>query len=185
MHKNKTAAAAVLSLIVVLPLAASIYFYGRVPSEPLAVGSAAPALRAEQVTPGTPLPQSGRRAILFFRPSCEHCRAMLAQIDALRKEHPEWSRQASPLQWELISTGSHAETIAFARDTRLPVFEDIDGASMRAMHGIRVPYLVLVDEHGIVRHRHTGERSLTYNEGILDSFYRYGQVGGSLYSNRK
>lgn len=164
-----------LLVVVLIPLAAAVYMYREAPSSPLASGTSCPSFQVSAIRGGVSRGNTGRRAILFFSPSCSHCQRLLSQIGVLQKRFPQWFAGPGSLRWELISNASRSETAAFARTQSLPVYFDEHGTAMRSMHGISVPYLVLVDEYSKVRYTQTGERELGYNEAIFRSFYETGE----------
>ncbi|MGE0131585.1 MAG: TlpA family protein disulfide reductase [Blastocatellales bacterium] len=175
MRKKRLVGIALL-IIVIVPVMLAVHFYRRLPGAPLALGTALPPLTAQPVGGATPLPQQGRRVLLFFSPSCSYCEEIIAQLGQLRERHPEWFSGDEALKLALISIADRSETETFARRVAWPVYHDPDRQSLKALHGVGVPYLALVDENGLVRYRHQGVRGLTAHEPLLGAFHRTGQA---------
>lgn len=165
-----------LLIIVMVPVALAVHFYRRLPGAPLALGTPLPPLTAQPVGGANPFPQQGRRVLLFFSPSCSYCEEIIAQLGRLRERHPEWFSGDEALRVALISISDRSETEAFARKSDWPVYHDPDRQSLKALSGIGVPYLTLVDEHGLAQYRHQGIRGLAAHEALLGAFHRTGRA---------
>ena len=167
----------VLSALIIVPAALAVHLYRGLPDEPLAIGSRVPEFQVDPVRGAEPLKQQGRRVLLFFRPSCSHCQATIAQFNQLRSTHPEWFSGDKALTWALISVSDEAETNAFAESMpSWPIYQDRDRKAMTDLRAVGVPYLVLVDEKGIVQFRQTGQRGPGQQEALLNSFYQTGVI---------
>lgn len=169
--KRKRVAGSLLLLLALTLTAFAVWVFGRLPGEPLRVGAPAPRIEAAPLNGAVPLPQSRRRVLFFFSPSCSHCRSTLAQLEALRVRHPEWFAGERSLSWAFISVAGREETDAFAGDGRWPTYHDESRAALKSMGGLALPYVVLVDEGGLVRHAHKGEFARNDLEELLGPFY--------------
>jgi hypothetical protein len=169
--KRKRVAGSFLLLLVLALSVFAVWVFGRLPGEPLKVGAPAPRIEVAPLNGAAPLPQSGRRVLFFFSPSCSHCRSTLAQLENLRVQHPEWFAGERSLSWAFISVAGREETDAFAGDRGWPTYHDESRAAIKSMGGLVLPYVVLVDEGGLVRHAHKGEFARNDLEEMLGSFY--------------
>jgi hypothetical protein len=168
---KKRIAGSLLFLLILVPVALAVRIYQGLPGEPLKVGATAPRIAADPINGAGPLPQSGRRVLVFFSPSCAHCRNTLAQLSLLREEHKEWFAGSSALQWAFISVAGRDETEAFARGESWPIYHDASRAGFKSMGGFALPYVVMLDEEGLVRHSHKGEVALDRLVSLLGSLH--------------
>lgn len=77
--KKKILLGTALLVVIAIPAALGVRFYRSLPSATLAVGEVIPTLEAQPVGGAPPLPQQGRRALLFFSPSCSYCEEIVSQ----------------------------------------------------------------------------------------------------------
>jgi hypothetical protein len=174
-HVNKKLLAGLALLVaVVVPAGMGVLFYRTLPREPLKVGTLVPQFDVEPISSATVLPREGRRVLFFFRPSCPHCENTLLQFAQMREAHPEWFSVDRGLKWIFISTAGKDETTAFADAASWPVYYDAGRRAMKSLRGVTVPYLVLVNEDGVVQYRHNGERGLSQQEALIGMFYQTG-----------
>ena len=171
LTNKKRIAGSLLLLLILVPVALAVRVYRGLPGEPLKVGTPAPRIAADPINGASPLPQSGRRVLVFFSPSCSHCRNTLAQLTLLREQHPEWFAGSSALQWAFISIADRDETEAFARGESWPIYHDASRAGFNSMGGFALPYVVLLDEEGLVRHSHKSEVAIDHLGSLLGSFH--------------
>lgn len=174
--KKKSLLGLILLAVIIVPTVLAVRLYRNLPSEPLAVGAALPHFEVEAISGAGPLAQQGRRVLLFFSPSCPHCETTIAQLDQLRARHPEWFSGDQALKWAFISAADKDETAAFASTTSWPVYYDANRTAMRSVRGVTLPYMVLVNEKGVVEHRHNGAREIAYHEALLVEFYQTGHI---------
>ena len=80
----------VLLLAVAIPAALAVRFYRTASRKPIAVGATLPLLMVQPVGGAPEWPNSGRRILLFFSPSCSYCEETLTQLRQLRERHSEW-----------------------------------------------------------------------------------------------
>ncbi|PYT07942.1 MAG: hypothetical protein DMF60_06040 [Acidobacteria bacterium] len=174
-HNNKKSFTGLALLaVVVVPAALGVRFYRSLPAEPLSVGIVVPQFDVEPVASATALPREGRRVLFFFSPSCPHCEETLLQFGQMRDAHPEWFSGDRGLKWIFISTAGKDETTAFAEAASWPVYYDAERRAMKSLRGVTVPYLVLVNEDGLVQYRHNGGRGLSQQEALIGMFYQTG-----------
>lgn len=175
IYRNKRLLSGLALLIAVfVPAAFGVRFYHSMPAEPLKLGTLVPQFDVEPAAGSTELPREGRRVLFFFNPSCSHCENMIQQFEQMRETHPEWFSDAGGLKWAFISTAGKDETIAYADAASWPIYCDRGRRAMKSLRGVSVPYLVLVDEHGLVRYRHNGERGPAQQEALIGRFYQTG-----------
>ncbi|HKS27700.1 MAG TPA: hypothetical protein VJS44_07765 [Pyrinomonadaceae bacterium] len=174
--RRRLIGAAFVVAMIVVPSVLAVRFYRHKRNEPLAVGSVMPALEVRPVNGADTLGQKGRHVLLFFSPACSDCGATLTQLEQLRERHADWFRGERALKWSLISISGDDETKAFAETKSWPVYQDARYGATVIQPGESIPYLILVDESGSVRHRHSGERTTEQLEELLDKFFRTGAV---------
>ena len=173
--KNKKWSTGLAMLVVVLlPAALGVRFYRSLPAEPLTVGTVVPQFDVEPMATASVLPREGRRVLFFFSPSCPHCENMLLQFGQFREAHPEWFSGDKGLKWIFISTAGKDETTAFADAAPWPVYYDAERRAMKSLRGVGVPYLVLINEYGLVQYRHNGESGPSQQEALIGMFYQTG-----------
>ena len=137
-----------LALLFVLgtPAAWGVWKYNRLPSAPLSLGEALPLFQAPPIGKATALPQAGRRAILFFSPSCPFCEETIVnQLEQFKQTHHEWFSGEQALKWSFISVGTLDETNAFVEKNSWDVYSDPDQKAMNQVRAVGIPYLLLVD----------------------------------------
>ena len=161
-----------LFLILTVPTVLAVRFYRNLPNEPLGVGAALPQFEVEPMRGASAMPRQGRRVLLFFNPSCPSCKQTILQLDILRVRHPEWFSGDRGLACALISVAGKDETDAFAESISWPIYHDANRVAMKSVRGIGVPYMVLVDENGLVQYRHNGELSMSGFEVLMSAFYQ-------------
>jgi len=175
-RNKKLLLAAGLLAVCGVPAALAVHFFRLLPGEPLAVGGEVPEFEVLPVGGAQAAPRGGRRVLLFFSPSCPHCDPVLAQWGQLRERHPEWFAGDDALSLTLISVTGKEATAAFAAVSPWPVYYDPGRRAIKAVRGVSVPYVVLIDEQGRVRYRRHGPRSLAQDEALLESFYETGRA---------
>lgn len=171
---KKLLAGVALLVVVAVPATLGVRFYRSLPREPLRVGTVVPQFDVEPISSATELPREGRRVLFFFSPSCPHCENTLSQFAQMREAHPEWFSGDRGLKWVFISTAGKDETTAFADAASWPVYHDAERRAMKSLRGVTLPYLVLVNEDGLVQYRHNGERGLSQQEALIGMFYQTG-----------
>ncbi len=168
-----------LALLFVLsvPTAWGVWKYNRLPSAPLSLGEALPFFQAQPIGKAAALPQDGRRAILFFSPSCPFCEETIVnQLEQFKPNHPEWFSGDLAIKWSFVSVGTFDETNAFAEKAGWAVYADPDRVAMKQVRAVGIPYLLLVDEQGRVQYRHNGMVGKSQQEALLSEFFATGQV---------
>lgn len=152
-------------------------FYSRLLSAALDLGEALPSFQVQAIGKAESFPSQGRKAILFFSPSCPFCEETIVnQLEQFRQSHAEWFSGDHAIKWAFISVGTFDETNAFAEKASWTVYADPDRKAMRQVRAVGIPYLLLVDEQGRVQYRHNGMIGKPQQEALLSEFFTTGQV---------
>jgi hypothetical protein len=163
-------------VVILIPITLAALLYRKLPKAPLAMGATMPVVAIQPIGGAEAFPRQGRRVLLFLSPSCSYCEEMVKQMGELRGRHPEWFSGPAAFKAALISISDPELTESFAASVTWPVYRDVDRRVLAALHGLSVPYLVLVDENGSVQYRHLGIRGLSTHEMLLADFYQTGKV---------
>jgi hypothetical protein len=145
-----------------LTLLAGLCAAGALPLVLLSLAYRRPSPDASGLAPGTrwlevvaepvgrvpPMATRGKRAVLFFSPSCPSCRATVAGLRTLLRAEPGRGLDCAPIA--LVSIGSLEETIAFAPTAPAPLYHDRQRTSFKAAHGVVVPYLVVLADDTVL-----------------------------------
>jgi methylamine dehydrogenase accessory protein MauD len=138
----------------------------------LKVGDAAPVIRttdlaAREVTLGGANPNHRSTLVVFLSPTCPICKTLLPVLQAIRRQ------ERTRVDIVLASDGSPEAHHEFVRTNGLSRFPYVLSSSLGlAYHVSRLPYAVLLDEHGFVR-----ARGLVNSQEHLESLFEAQRLG--------
>ncbi len=114
--------------------------------------------------------QGTRYLLLFFSVECPHCRNELSNVALL---YPKYK---TVLGFFVVSVSDRLNLKEFSDSQRypFPMFHFEGTGTEKNGGAMSVPTLLLVDEKGILRARHLGDRSLVEDERILYTFLNEG-----------
>jgi hypothetical protein len=174
---KKAVIVATLLLLLAVPVVLGMRFYSRLPSAALDLGESLPTFQVQTIGKAEKFPSQGRRAILFFSPSCPFCEETIVnQLEQFKQSHSEWFSGNHTIKWSLVSVGTFDETNAFAEKASWNVYHDPERQAMKEVRAVGLPYLLLVDEQGHVQYRHNGMIGKAQQEALLSEFFATGQV---------
>jgi hypothetical protein len=172
MSKRMSAAIALGALTVALVVYA-VYLARSVPVQLIAVGTQIPVLDLKPVSQDTAVSQPAKRIIVFFSPDCDQCRREIANIERIRREHPEYSVGAACARWILVRTTSKEGFPRVYSPDAWSVYTDPDRRSLHMLGAAAVPFVVCLDSAGIVRYRHIGATSIEHDSKMLTHFFAF------------
>lgn len=113
------------------------------------VGQQTPLFNLSSLTGGSVLlgPKPGRSTLVFFlSPTCPVCKKLLPIVDSVRKAEGKW------LDVVLASDGESAQHQRFIETAKLSSFPYVVSTELGLAYRVaRLPYAVLVDQHGTIR----------------------------------
>ncbi|ODT81213.1 MAG: methylamine dehydrogenase accessory protein MauD [Pelagibacterium sp. SCN 64-44] len=113
------------------------------------VGQQSPLFSLPSLTGGTAMlgPKPGRSTLVFFlSPTCPVCKKLLPVIDSVRKAEGHW------LDVVLASDGQKAQHERFIETAKLQSYPYVVSTELGLAYRVaRLPYAVLLDQHGTVR----------------------------------
>ena len=113
------------------------------------VGQQTPLFNLPSLTGGSVLlgPKPGRSTLVFFlSPTCPVCKKLLPIVDSVRKAEGKW------LDVVLASDGESAQHQRFIETAKLSSFPYVVSTELGLAYRVaRLPYAVLVDQHGTIR----------------------------------
>jgi len=124
-----------------------------------------PALSGAVVGVGGERPKS--QLIFFLSPTCPVCKKLLPVLKSSAQAEAAW------LEVVLASDGDAPQHLAFYRDARLQQFPYVLSADLGMTYRVsRLPYAVLIDEHGIIR-----AKGLINSREHLESLFNAKELG--------
>jgi methylamine dehydrogenase accessory protein MauD len=120
---------------------------------------------------GATIPIGGERAksqlIFFLSPTCPVCKKLLPILRSASQAERNW------LDVVLASDGDSTQHLGFYRDAKLEQFPYVLSADLGMTYRVsRLPYAVLLDEHGIIR-----AKGLINNREQLESLFNAKEIG--------
>lgn len=120
---------------------------------------------------GATIPIGGERAksqlIFFLSPTCPVCKKLLPILRSASQAERGW------LDVVLASDGDSTQHLGFYRDAKLEQFPYVLSADLGMTYRVsRLPYAVLLDEHGIIR-----AKGLINNREQLESLFNAKEIG--------
>lgn len=113
------------------------------------VGQQTPLFSLSSLTGGTVSigPKPNRSTLVFFvSPTCPVCKKLLPIVDSVRKAEGKW------LDVVLASDGEKAQHQRFIETAKLSSFPYVVSTELGLAYRVaRLPYAVLLDEHGTIR----------------------------------
>jgi hypothetical protein len=174
--KKKAFVAFATPLVFFIPALIAGVFYSRANRVPIKPGTPLPTFHADPIGGAPPLEAGVRQALICFSPDCPFCAEEFRQLDEMRARHSGWFSGASALHWALITRVDEKSAADFAAGSSLPVYLDAGGAAFSAFHVSRLPYLILVDDKGILQYAHSGILGKQDFEHLIERFYESGSV---------
>ncbi len=120
---------------------------------------------------GATVPIGGERAksqlIFFLSPTCPVCKKLLPILRSASQAERNW------LDVVIASDGDSTQHLGFYRDAKLEQFPYVLSADLGMTYRVsRLPYAVLLDEHGIIR-----AKGLINNREQLESLFNAKEIG--------
>ena len=166
---RKYLAVALLCALCAIHIAAALYLQRAVSADAVPIGGVIPPIKGISLD-GQPFVQNNmetrKLALLFFTPTCVHCKEELENVEKLRP------RYLGSLTFLAISLGNPELTRSVAYELHLgfPVIIDSRAELNKPLNIHVVPAMFLVDESHILRQQFVGKHSLTDIEQFLDHF---------------
>ncbi len=140
------------------------------------VGQQTPLFNLESLNGGNVAlgPKPGRSTLVFFlSPTCPVCKKLLPIVDSIRKAEGRW------LDVVLASDGEKQQHERFIQTAKLSDYPYVVSTELGLAYRVaRLPYAVLLDEHGIIR-----AKGLINNREQFDSLFNaYEMKVGSIQS---
>ena len=140
------------------------------------VGQQTPLFNLESLNGGAVAlgPKPGRSTLVFFlSPTCPVCKKLLPIVDSIRKAEGRW------LDVVLASDGEKQQHERFIQTAKLSDYPYVVSTELGLAYRVaRLPYAVLLDEHGIIR-----AKGLINNREQFDSLFNaYEMKVGSIQS---
>lgn len=105
--------------------------------------------------------------IFFLSPTCPVCKKLLPILRSASQAEKAW------LDVVLASDGESTQHLAFHRDQKLSQFPYVLSADLGMAYRVsRLPYAVLLDEHGVIR-----AKGLINNREQLESLFNAKEIG--------
>ena len=124
-----------------------------------------PSLSGGTVAIGGERPRS--QLIFFLSPTCPVCKKLLPILRSASQAERNW------LDVVLASDGESTQHLAFHRDQKLSQFPYVLSADLGMAYRVsRLPYAVLLDEHGVIR-----AKGLINNREQLESLFNAKEIG--------
>ncbi|MFN0317229.1 MAG: methylamine dehydrogenase accessory protein MauD [Burkholderiales bacterium] len=134
------------------------------------LGEASPTFALASLA-GENIAIGGERAksqlIFFLSPTCPVCKKLLPILKSASQAEKNW------LDVVLASDGDATQHLAFYRDAKLQQFPYVLSTDLGMTYRVsRLPYAVLLDEHGIIR-----AKGLINNREQLESLFNAKEIG--------
>ncbi len=111
--------------------------------------------------------RSKSQLIFFLSPTCPVCKKLLPILKSASQAEKSW------LDVVVASDGEATQHLAFYRDAKLQQFPYVLSADLGMTYRVsRLPYAVLLDEHGIIR-----AKGLINNREQLESLFNAKEIG--------
>jgi methylamine dehydrogenase accessory protein MauD len=124
-----------------------------------------PSLGGGNIAIGGERPRS--QLIFFLSPTCPVCKKLLPILRSASQAEKAW------LDVVLASDGESTQHLAFHRDQKLSQFPYVLSADLGMAYRVsRLPYAVLLDEHGVIR-----AKGLINNREQLESLFNAKEIG--------
>lgn len=105
--------------------------------------------------------------VFFLSPTCPVCKKLLPILKSASQAEKSW------LEVVVASDGESTQHLAFYRDAKLQQFPYVLSADLGMTYRVsRLPYAVLLDEHGIIR-----AKGLINNREQLESLFNAKEIG--------
>ena len=156
-----------LIILVMSPIALIWYFHKSDSFESPSLSMQVPSIIVSTVN-GTifSLTSSGKKQILiFFTAECSSCRAELANLNFL------YARFKSQIDFFALSLSNSdiTKSLLTSEKYSFPVFQVARSASVDSLK-ISPPTMFFIDEHRILRHRYSGDRTLEKDKRLMQEF---------------
>lgn len=124
-----------------------------------------PSLGGTTIAIGGERPKS--QLIFFLSPTCPVCKKLLPILRSASQAEKSW------LDVVVASDGDSTQHLGFYRDAKLEQFPYVLSADLGMTYRVsRLPYAVLLDEHGIIR-----AKGLINNREQLESLFNAKEIG--------
>ena len=166
---KKLLSAAILAMLVLLPVVTLLHIYATLNFDPLPIGKLIPPLTLIDNKGGVVRLEGLRGAkcaLLFFTADCPHCRRVLSALARL----DSMFRDSVNIIYVSLSGKDQTERLLREEHVNVPVFF-ANESSVREQFRIRlVPSLSLVDERGVLLGMEFGVRLSEKSEQLLKDF---------------
>jgi methylamine dehydrogenase accessory protein MauD len=113
--------------------------------------------------------RSKSQLIFFLSPTCPVCKKLLPILKSASQAEKTW------LDVVVASDGDATQHLAFYRDAKLQQFPYVLSTDLGMTYRVsRLPYAVLLDEHGIIR-----AKGLINNREQLESLFNAKEIGAA------
>lgn len=134
------------------------------------LGEASPTFDLAALSGGTVAiggPHERSQLIFFLSPTCPVCKKLLPILKSASAAEKSW------LDVVVASDGDSTQHLAFYRDAKLQHFPYVLSTDLGMTYRVsRLPYAVLLDEHGIIR-----AKGLINNREQLESLFNAKEIG--------
>ena len=166
---RRSLAVALLCVLCAIHIAAALYLQRTVSANIVPIGDMVPTIKGMTLDGRSFMQDTAetkKLALLFFTPTCVHCREELENLERLRP------RYRDNLGFLAVSLGNPELTRSVVAELHLgfPVVIDDRSKHNDALTVNVVPTMFLVDEYHILRRQFVGKQSSVEIERFLDQF---------------
>lgn len=169
MAFNKKTASLLLTLLVTVPIAGYLYILNTWVVDSLPLKSQIPSvvvstMDKREVALDTLIFKNA--VIIFFTPSCEHCKAAMLDMNSF---YAEYKRKINFIG---ISLNSHEATAEFIKKYTItfPTYFDTTGNAKRQFHVVAVPAIFYVNRQKQLLKYQAGKQQKDYMNKTLSTF---------------